>query len=322
MKVLHITNNYPTPKHPIFGIFVKEQIESLTLEGVENDVFFINGRENGKFEYLKQIYFLKNKIKNNNYDVIHCHHALSAICLIFSGKCKKNKVLVSFQNDAINELGVYSYNFIKRFIDGSIFKNNSKLITSKYSFYLPNGVSLSFFKPMDMNTSRKKLGLNLDKIYILFVSSNYVRAQKRYDKFLDVLKILKEEYLYQNIEELKMINIEREKIPYYFNAANLHLLTSDFEGSPNSVKESLACNTPVVSTNVGNVKKLLNNLKRSYCSDDNTPKELALLVDKSLKNNGAEGEEGLSQIKNLNLDSKSVAMELKNIYKELINKNK
>lgn len=48
MKVLHITNNYPTEKFPIFGIFVKEQIDSLTELGVENEVFFIKGREKGK----------------------------------------------------------------------------------------------------------------------------------------------------------------------------------------------------------------------------------------------------------------------------------
>ena len=317
MKILHITNNYPTRNHPIFGIFVKEQIESLNTLDVEKEIFFINGREKGKFEYINQVFSLRKKLKENNFDVIHCHHALSAFCLVFSGKSKKNKVLVSFQNDPINELGVYAYNFIKRFIDASIFKNNSNLITGKYSFYLPNGVNLSFFKPIDMVESRKILGLDLDKIYILFVSSNYVRKQKRYDKFVETLKILKDKYSYQEIEELKMINIERERIPHYFNAVNLHLLTSDYEGSPNSVKESLACNTPVVSTNVGNVKYLLENMEGSFCANKNTPEELAYLVNKSLNKNILEGP---SQVKKLKLDSKSVALELKNIYQKLINK--
>ena len=57
MKVLHITNNYPTPNLPIFGIFVKEQIESLSKLNIDCDIFFINGREKGNFEYLKSIGF-------------------------------------------------------------------------------------------------------------------------------------------------------------------------------------------------------------------------------------------------------------------------
>ena len=55
MKVLHITNNYPTKNLPIFGIFVKEQIDSLSRQNIDCEVFFINGKENGKFEYIRAI---------------------------------------------------------------------------------------------------------------------------------------------------------------------------------------------------------------------------------------------------------------------------
>jgi hypothetical protein len=55
MKVLPLTNNYPTTNFPIFWIFVKEQIESLVETGVKCEVFFINGKENGKIEYLKRV---------------------------------------------------------------------------------------------------------------------------------------------------------------------------------------------------------------------------------------------------------------------------
>ena len=48
MRILHITNNFPTLNFPIFGIFIKEQIESLNKLGAENEVFFINSREEGK----------------------------------------------------------------------------------------------------------------------------------------------------------------------------------------------------------------------------------------------------------------------------------
>src|SRR5699024_3269589 len=142
------------------------------------------------------------------------------------------------------------YQFIKKRIDQSIFKNNSNLIIDNSCSYLPNGVNTQFFIDKGKWESFKKLGLNESKIYILFVSSNFIRKQKRYDRFKKVLAILTKQYKWENIEELSLVNIPRDLMPYYFSASSLHLLTSDFEGSPNSVKESMSCNTPVVSTPV------------------------------------------------------------------------
>lgn len=318
MKVLHITNNYPLPNFPIFGIFVKEQINSLANLDINNDVFFINGRENGKLEYLKSIFRIKNKIKNNKYDIIHCHHALSALCLILSGKSIQNKVLVSFQNDPKNELGSIIFRVIKFFSNGCIFKNNSSFVNDNFSFYLPNGVNTNFFKPIDKKIARLHLGLKSNSVYILFVSSNKIRQQKRYDRFLKTIEILKNKYKIDNIEIVKLVNVRREEVPYYFNAVDLHLLTSDFEGSPNSVKESIACNTPVVSTNVGNVCELLKNANACYVSNSSKPEKLAFYVNKSL---GEYSNNGVETIKEMGLDIESVALNLKNIYSLIINKN-
>lgn len=315
MKVLHITNNYPTEANPIFGIFVKEQIESLQSLNIDCDVFFINGREKGKLEYLKSIFRLKRFLEKNIYDVIHCHHAFSALCLILAGGSKKNKVVVSFQNDPKIEIGLLVFKFIKRNINQSIFKNNSDLITDSSSNYLPNGVNLSFFVNKGKPESCRKLGLDQSKEYILFVSSNFIRKQKRHDRFEQVLSLLKLKYKRDNIEELVMINSKRDLVPYYFSAASLHLLTSDFEGSPNSVKESMACNTPVVSTPVGNTKDICINAENCFVSDSFNVEELALLCDKALRTSGNPRE---AIIKG-KLDINSVAIKLQDIYFKAIN---
>jgi glycosyltransferase involved in cell wall biosynthesis len=76
------------------------------------------------------------------------------------------------------------------------------------------------------------------------------------------------------ISELSLANIQRDVIPTYFNAVDIHLLVSDFEGSPNSVKESLACGTPVVARDAGNTKVMLSNLE--YCSVVDTDDVLKL----------------------------------------------
>jgi teichuronic acid biosynthesis glycosyltransferase TuaC len=150
---------------------------------------------------------------------------------------------------------------------------------------------------------------------LLFVSSNKIRKQKRYDRFSQTITILKEKYKINGIQEIKLINTSRDKIPFYFNAVDIHLMSSEFEGSPNSVKESLACNTSVVSTNVGNVSELLKNVKGSYVSEGSSPEELAFLVDKALRDNF---QNGLERLIELELDIDSVALKLKNIYIKLI----
>jgi len=317
MKVLHITNNYPTDKHPIFGIFVKEQIDSLKNQGLENEVFFINGREKGKFEYLKSIFKLRKFLDGKNFDVVHCHHALSGLCFIFSGKSKKFQSLISYQNDPLNEGGKFIYNFIKKKFNAIILKSDSPIVDNSTVYYQPNGVNTNFFKPINREDCIHKLNLQSNKRYILFVSSNFIREQKRYDRFQEVLTILKNKYKLSDIEELKLINTERPLVPLYFNAASLHLLTSDFEGSPNSVKEAMACNTPVVSTNVGNVEELLKKVDGSWVSNTKDAEELAELAYKALQNNNEYiGREHL--IKN-ELDIESVAKKITSIYKNIIN---
>lgn len=319
MKILHITNNYPTENLPIFGIFVKEQIESLSKIGCENDLFFANGYEKGKIEYLKGILRLSRKLKNNKYDIIHCHHALSGLMYLLTPKYDKTPRIISFQNDPVNEHGIVLFKILKLYFNAFIFKNNSKLIPSLNGkgYYLPNGVNTDFFSPIDQNTAKKKVNLDQKKKYVLFVSSFLVRNQKRIDRYDQTMAFLKENYPVHNFEELKLVNVERKFMPFYFNGASVHLLTSDFEGSPNSVKESISCNTPVVSTNVGNVKEMLEGAENCFVSDDYSPEVLAKLVVQSTEQQS----DIRKEIFEKKLDMESVAVKLFGIYKSLLKGN-
>ena len=71
-------------------------------------------------------------------------------------------------------------------------------------------------------------------------------------------------------------------MPYYINSSILHIISSDFEGSPNSVKECLSCNIPIVSTPVGDVSDLLSDIEGSYISKSFDYKELASLSIKAI----------------------------------------
>jgi glycosyltransferase involved in cell wall biosynthesis len=313
VKVLHITNNYPTKSHPIFGIFVKEQIESLTSHGIKSDVFFINGRENGKNAYFSGLRDLRRKLRNNDYDILHCHHVFSAVLLMLTFRWYQSKRIVSYQNPPKKEGGIFLFTIIKLFFNGVILKNTKS--NKKNIFYLPNGTNTDFFKEYSREESIRKLNLDENRNYIIFMDSNKEkRSQKRVDRFDKVIDILLKDENPFNIVPLKLTNTKRNLMPYYLSASSLHIITSDFEGSPNSVKECISCNTPVVSTPVGNIDDLIGNIKGCYISQSFNCEELAELVIKSLNHKNFSSREKLFDKK---LDIKSVAEKLLKIYKSI-----
>jgi glycosyltransferase involved in cell wall biosynthesis len=316
MKVLHITANYPTTEHPVFGIFVKEQVESLRNEGVDCDVFFSNGKENGGMkEHRASIKKVRHMLRENNYDVIHCHHSISGLILFLAGGTFRNKCIVSYQNDPTREFGgMRLFHLLYAAFDKVIIKNTTELLKKKKVVYLPNGTNADFFKPMDKEACKKKLGWNTDKHYILYMDSNVgTRTQKRHDRYEKVLELLKKDF--DNIVSIELTNTPREEIPTYMNACDLHLMTSDFEGSPNSVKECMCCNTPVVCTPVGNVPDMMGDIPGCYVTKGFSSKELAACVKKVLTS------EELFNIRNLFLAKgygiETVAKKLKGLYEEL-----
>ena len=315
MKVLHITNNYPTIHYPIFGIFLKEQINSITSLGIENEVFFINGREKGRYAYWSAIKQLRFKLNSADYDVLHCHHVYSAIILILTMRSFNFKKIVSYQNDPEREGGKLLFRLIHFLFDAIILKNKSEILRQSNTYYLPNGVNIEFFKPYDQYLSKINLKLDFDKNYILFMDSYNIRTQKRIDRFNQVIYLLQKNGNPNRIEPLILTNTNRDLIPYYICASKLHLLTSDFEGSPNSIKECLACNIPIVTTPVGNVDDLIGDVEGSFISKTFEAEELAELVLQAIK---IEGFNGRSSLIKKQLDINTIAIRLKEIYEKII----
>ena len=317
MKVLHITCNYPTPKHPVFGIFVKEQIDSLQSAGVACDVFFSNGKEQGGMKaHRASIKKVRELLRSNKYDVIHCHHSISALILLLAGGACRNKCVVSYQNDPTREFGgKMLFSLLYPFFDRIIIKNTSPYLQKKKVVYLPNGTNADFFKPMDQSECRRELGWSADKRYILFMDSNAgTRTQKRYDRYQEVLSCLRKDY--DNIVSIELTNTPREKIPVYMNACDLHLMTSDFEGSPNSVKECLCCNTPVVSTDVGNVRDMMGDIPGCYVTKEKDAEELADCVRRVFDSREAFQGRELFLAKGYGIEA--VAGKLKTLYESIV----
>lgn len=317
MKILCVTTNYPTPEYPIFGIFVKEQIESLRKQGVDCRVFYCDGKGRGGRQYITYVPRLWWHLLTHRYDVIHCHHALSAIILMITGWPLFRKCVLSYQNDPTREWGDKVFKFLYPFFNKFIFKNRSEYLRHKKCEYLPNGCNTTLFRPMDRNECCEKLGLNPDKHYVLYMDSNKgIRTQKRKDRYDAALELLRSKYGYTNIESIELRNTVREEIPLYINCSSLHLMSSDFEGSPNSVKECMCCNTPVVSTPVGNVQEMIGDIEGSFVTESFTAEELAAKANEVLRSQTPFS--GREQFLAKGYSIEHVAEKLINIYKTVI----
>jgi glycosyltransferase involved in cell wall biosynthesis len=242
--------------------------------------------------------------------------------------CHRSRILVSFQNplefeyvDANPMLNTILTKLTKWLVKkphvAKIFKGKvpAFLKEDKQTFLLPNGVNTDHFRPRSKIEAKKKLGLDIEKKYILFVSAkNIERKQKRYDIFKAMLDELKKNKNFKNYDALTLVNEKRENVPYYFNASEVHVITSDFEGSPNSVKESLSSNIPVVARDVGNIREMIAGAKNCFISNSANPKELANLVQESVDTN--------SDLRRLifenGLDLQTTAVKLLEIYKNII----
>lgn len=317
MKVLIVTNVYPSEGHPYHGIFVKEQMDAVIRlhPDVEFDVFYINGF-GGKGEYLKSIWKVSNHINKGNYDLVHIHYGLSGMFLYWPF-IKKVKTIITFHGSDIQPKGgngklseTISRHSAKKADAAIILNDEMEAMVKPYcanAHMIPCAVDVNAFQPMEKTE-------NHDKVQIVF-PSNHERKVKNYPLFCDVMTILKDKYGIE-AEERELKNMTRKEIAQLYSNADVLLMTSKSEGSPQALKEAMACNLPCVSTPVGDVKVLLNGVKDSFVSKEHNAEELAALVVKALKRDGS-GIAGREQILKLGVDGDAVANKVYELYKEV-----
>ena len=153
MKILHVTTNYPTPEYPIFGIFVKEQVESLRKIGIDCDVFYCDGKGRGFKQYITYLPKLWWKSMFGGYDIIHCHHALSAVLLTMTGASLFKKVVLSYQNDPSNEWGDKMY-----------------ILSTRSSYICPMvAIRISLYRWILLNAVRNWDGMKISNILSIWI---------------------------------------------------------------------------------------------------------------------------------------------------------
>jgi len=142
---------------------------------------------------------------------------------------------------------------------------------------IPSGVDTSRFRPMDQTASKKAVGWNAADLHVIFP---YPKSQTK--KRYHIAEQLVEQAnmaLDETVQLQTISGVDHEDMPQYYNAADVLLLPSLREGSPNTVKEAMACNVPVVSSDVGDVRERLDPVSNSYvCSDDSELKDALVTV--------------------------------------------
>mgnify|MGYP006090812939 CR=1 FL=1 len=283
--------------------FVSDQVEAIVKLGVKVDYFLIKGK--GFLGYLKNLSILKKTIKQLNPDLIHAHGGLSGLLSVLQ---KSVPVVTTFHGSDINKPLTRIISFLTYLLSRkSIFvsKQLSNKIRVKKPKIIPCGVDISLFNEIDKIEARKKLGLSLTNKYILF-SSTFDKRVKNYPLAKKSVDLLKEE----KIEIIELKNYSRKEVSLLMNAADLVLLTSFTEGSPQLIKEAMACNRPIVTTNVGDVEWLLEGVHGAYvCSYDSSVIAKSIQKALNVKNVNAR-----SKLITLKLDSKSIAQRINHIY--------
>jgi glycosyltransferase involved in cell wall biosynthesis len=264
-KVLVVTNMYPEPDRPAWGTFIKSQVDSLERRGVEIDLLVIQGYRS-KLEYLLAVPRLWRQCRKADYDLVHAHYGLSGLVARTQFRFP---LLVSYCGDDLyghagpsgrprrrGLLLVWMQRALARFVDRVIVKSRAMaaLIPSVACDVVPNGVDMDRFRPISSERCREELGLEQEATYLLFPYS-VGRPRKNFALLQAAIDSLERRHAI-HCQPLVVDGVPNERVPLYMNAADVLVLTSFWEGSPNAVKEAMACNTRVVSVDVGDVAEL------------------------------------------------------------------
>lgn len=321
MKVLVVTNMFPTPARPTYGIFVEEQVASLRVadSAAKIDVHFIDPETDGKMTYLRSMRAIRQKIDSEGYDLIHIHYGLSGLFMLNpKWRPAAPVVLTLHGGDILPEQGkhvqVALTRRILRRVDCAVALNDRMTSIAaglcRRVELIPCAVNTNLFSP----PLEPRPTLRARRELTVIFPSAHSRTVKNYPLFQQTARILETRHGIR-VNEIELNNMSRHETAWAMARADLMLLTSISEGSPQVVKEAMACNLPIVSTRVGDVEHLLDGVKDCTCAN---PEDLADAV-LDIVNGKVSGMESREKIMRLGLDSESTARRILDLYSSILN---
>lgn len=279
MRVLVVTNMWPTDRVPHSGGHVRQLVQGLAEIGVEIEVFFFDRLLNGRSVYWNAGPKVRGKLESCACDLVHvAYGGVMAACV--TNSVRHRPVVVSLcGSDLYGEnfsgavqkvssmCGIFASRRAARRAAGVIVKSKRLLaalpldVDRRKVRVMPNGVDLRCFRPLDRDTCRSRLGWQPDAFHVLF-PTNMSDPVKRPELAQAAVEDLKSDGIPAQLHRLA--GVVHRDVPVWLNAADAVLITSAHEGSPNIVKEALACNRPVVSVDVGDVAERIAGVQGCY----------------------------------------------------------
>lgn len=251
LNILIVTAMYPHPGNEGYGAFVMQQVEQLRALGHSVEVLHFPGYRS-KTEYLKAAAGVFHRTRSQRYDILHAHYGVTGLATFFRNSVPL-VISVHGSDGLVGRLEPFITRFTCRRADAVIVA--SATIAEKIpGTIIPCGVDLDVFSPKPKADARRQLGLAANRKYVLF-PFDPARPVKRHELAKAAVARLQ-----RKLPEAEMLIIWRAQngeMPLFYSAADAMILCSSSEASPTSVKEALACNLPVVSTDVGDVREIM-----------------------------------------------------------------
>lgn len=288
--------------------FVQSQFDSLQKEGLEMIMYPVVGH--GWRGYLRNFRRLRKLILKEKPDVVHAHYSTCGYLAALAAMGQKTKKVVSILGSFPTESR--KLKFVRFCIDhvwhATIVKSErTRAQLDRNLPVIPNGVDLDLFPLVPQEEARRKVDFAGGQKYVIFVSDPS-RPEKQFGLAQAAVERLND----KTVHLVPVFNKPHKEVVDYMCAADVLIMTSSNEGSPNVIKEAMACNCPIVVTDVGDVRWVTDGVDGTYVSRSCTPEDLGCLLMKALAFGGRTC--GRDRIQELGLTSDRVAHRIMNIY--------
>jgi glycosyltransferase involved in cell wall biosynthesis len=294
---------------------VVTQGKALEALGTDIEYFALTGK--GPGAYLRALSAIRKRLRSGGADLIHAHYGFSGIAGLLTAGGRP--LIVSFMGSdllgshspewgikILTRLMVSLHRFLARyFYSLTIVKSaemKGKLSNSTRLAVIPNGVDFGIFNPVERALARRQLNLDPDEYIVLFPADRN-NPEKNFALASAAVERLRDE----GFRLLDINNAGSEEMNLCYNAADLLLITSFHEGSPNIVKEAMASCCPVVSSPVGDIAWLFGDLAGHYLSGFEAEEISDKIKEAARFRREFAFTEGRAQIMHLGLDSKRIA---------------
>lgn len=266
--LLTITNAWPHREYPAYGPFIKRTVDGLEALGVESDVLFVRGYR-GVGAYTGAAMLVGVLRVTKRYTIVHAHGGEAGlIARLYTGA----PVVTSFLGSDLLAPQEGGWRLaLRRRVRSAVLRQHARLMTATTTktremeavlprrvrdrnAVIPDGISLDDFKPIDRDVARAHLKWDPGARIVVFVGGRDCAIKRPW--LAEQAAALARAEL-NDLELVVVSGVDPDEMPYYYSAADCLLHTSASEGSPNVIKEALACNLPIVATPAGDIERLV-----------------------------------------------------------------